>query len=315
MKNITVMGDVILDVYQYGNNIRTSAEAPVQIIDIDKTEYGLGGAANVARNIVDFSDDIEVELISIVGNDMEGEILLSLLNEYNNIVLNVREFPRRTTTKTRIISGGKQVIRLDSQQSDIVEFDFDFVQPDVFVFSDYDFGVITKDVIDKVKFKAECPIIADPKRRNFWNYTHLDCITPNIHEAWTALCCKWAERTLLLNEISKDCPVILAQEINSVLNCDNILITLGASGMQLSTYVQPSGFRSPDTGCHLPAESIEVFDVTGAGDTVLGVMAWALASGYTMDGACRLSNKAAAKVVQKFGCATTTLSELSGDVV
>ena len=306
MKNFFVIGDLMLDQYHIGSVSRVSPEAPVQILDVEESYYTLGGAANVAQNLIDLGSDSRVRLMGAVGNDDNGSKVLKMLKQksIDTSLIKIVE-GRKTTTKTRFLAGQKQLIRVDYQQNDNV---FESFLPnitndtDVVIFSDYDYGVINRSIINHVVSRFSTKIIADPKFKNFWNYKDVWCFKPNKRECWQALCNMSSQASLELNEIDGDDTGNMIEEMRRVMDNENILVTEGADGMTL--HQKNSGFSK------IEVDAQTVFDVTGAGDTVTSVLAYAVAEGFSIDAAANLANRGAGKVVSQIGNSTVSFDEV-----
>ncbi len=306
MKNFFVIGDLMLDQYHVGSVSRISPEAPVQILDVDESYYTLGGAANVAHNLIKLGSDSKVRLMGAVGNDESGARLLKLLkqNSIDTSLVKIVE-GRKTTTKTRFLAGQKQLLRVDYQQGDNV---FESFLPnipnetDVVIFSDYDYGVINREIINHVVSRFSTKIIADPKFKNFWQYKDVWCFKPNKRECWQALCTVNSKASLELNEIDGEDTSILIAEMRRVIDSENILVTEGADGMTL--HQKNAGYSK------IEVDAQNVFDVTGAGDTVTSVLAYAVAEGYNIDAAAKLANRGAGKVITQIGNGTVSFEDV-----
>ena len=306
MKNFFVIGDLMLDQYHVGSINRISPEAPVQILDVENSYYTLGGAANVAHNLIQLGSDSRVRLMGAVGNDDNGSKLLKSLKQksIDTSLVKIVE-GRKTTTKTRFLAGQKQLLRVDYQQSDNV---FESFLPnisndtDVVIFSDYDYGVINKSIINHIVSRHSTKTIADPKHKNFWHYKDVWCFKPNKRECWQALCNTHNRASLELNEIDGQDTGILIDEIRRGIDSENILVTEGAEGMTL--HQKNSGYSNIDV------DAQTVFDVTGAGDTVTAVLSYAVAEGYSIDAAAKLANRGAGKVVSQIGNGTVSFDDI-----
>ena len=306
MKNFFVIGDLMLDQYHIGSVSRVSPEAPVQILDVEESYYTLGGAANVAQNLIDLGSDSKVRLMGAVGNDDNGSKVLKMLKQksIDTSLIKIVE-GRKTTTKTRFLAGQKQLLRVDYQQNDNV---FESFLPnipndtDVVIFSDYDYGVINRSIINHVVSRFSTKIIADPKFKNFWQYKDVWCFKPNKRECWQALCNVSSQASLELNEIDGEDTGVMIEEMRRVIDSENILVTEGADGMTL--HQKNAGFSK------IEVDAQSVFDVTGAGDTVTSVLAYAVAEGFSIDAAANLANRGAGKVVSQIGNGTVSFDEV-----
>lgn len=287
---IAVVGDVMLDSYVYGNVERVSPEAPVPVVKINKEIFELGGAGNVAENVSSLGG--EVCLFGYIGNDQAGKILLDKLNEYK---IKNHLFPvlRETIQKTRIVGNNQQITRIDKEERIILTKEIEEVlisqifiyNPDILIISDYAKGTITENLISKIKNRGIKIIIA-PKPESKIDCSNIYLILPNLKEV--------KEITGLKNV--EDAGRMLQEKYNS-----NVLITKGKDGMTLF---------EKDKIINLPTQAKEVYDVSGAGDTVVASLGLSLASGASLEQAAVLANHAAGIVVSKSGTATVFKNEL-----
>lgn len=309
-RRIVVLGDVMLDEFVWGDVTRISPEAPVPVVNVRRESVHLGGAANVLANLISLA--ARASVIGVVGQDAGGETVRATLRETGALQadeLLIVDPSRPTTTKTRIIAHNQMVVRADRERHAPVDDAIavrviDLVRErlrdaDALVVSDYDKGVVTPSILAKVlPFAYErMPVLIDPKLRNFDSYRPATLVTPNHHEA------------LRLTNIEDDTDEGLtraAQAISARLNCDAVLITRGDRGMMLL-----EGKRAPT---FVETAAQEVYDVTGAGDTVIATLAAALAAGASMTEAAVLANHAAGIVVGKVGTATASLDELLNSI-
>ncbi len=296
---LLVVGDVMLDRYWHGHASRVSPEAPVPVVQVGNREDRPGGAGNVALNIAALGS--AATLIGIVGQDDTADQLTSRLNAAGVYCDFLRSADKPTITKLRVISQHQQLIRLDFEQA--------FEEPDVsglldkvknlignaqvLVLSDYNKGLL-KDVSDLIALgrKQKIPIVVDPKGTDFEKYSGATLITPNLNEF----------ETVVGPCANEDELVQKGTGLIAKLGIEALLITRGEHGM---TLIRPD---SPEL--HLPAKAQEVFDVTGAGDTVLSVLSAALAAGDSLSDATALANLAAGLVVGKLGTAAISGPEL-----
>ena len=241
-----------------------------------------------------------------VGDDDNGSKILRMLKKKSIDTSLVRIVEgRKTTTKTRFLAGQKQLLRVDYQQNDNV---FESFLPnipndtDVVIFSDYDYGVINRSIINHVVSRFSTKTIADPKFKNFWQYKDVWCFKPNKRECWQALCNISSKDSLELNEIDGDNTDVMIEEMRRVIDSENILVTEGADGMLL--HQKNAGYSN------IEVDAQSVFDVTGAGDTVTSVLAYAVAEGFSIDAAAKLANKGAGKVVSQIGNGTVSFDEV-----
>ena len=305
-RKIVILGDVMLDEFVWGDVTRISPEAPVPVVDVRRQSVHLGGAANVLANTVALG--AQACVIGVVGDDASGERLRHNVREAS--ALQRDEFlvvakGRPSTTKTRIIAHSQLVVRADREDRTPINGSIEarildslksaLADADAFVVSDYDKGVVTQRILSEVLKIAydRIPVLIDPKIRNFAHYTPASLITPNHHEAL---------RITGIEEDSEDGLRRAAQIIRERLKCDSVLITRGDRGIMLV-----EGDNEP---VFVETTAREVYDVTGAGDTVIATLAAALAAGATMQEAANLANHAAGIVVGKVGTAATTSQEL-----
>jgi len=299
-RRVMIVGDVMLDHYTFGSVTRISPEAPVPVLQVSDEQYRLGGAGNVARNIVALGG--AATIIGVIGNDQDGQTLTGLLTEagaHNDLVC---EDHRRTTRKTRIIAQNQQIVRVDREQTgelpkDVVGALLEKVVAhgqghDIIIVSDYGKGVVTRALMDALHALTgpsgtRPRILVDPKPCNFDLYQGVDILTPNAKEA--------AEGAGLAAS-SQDGPVQAAAALFRRLRCGQLLITLGSQGMAL--------FEGPGKALRIPTFARKVFDVTGAGDTVIATLALGLAAGGDLLSAAVLANHAAGLVVAQVGAAT-----------
>lgn len=305
-RKIVVLGDVMLDEFVWGEVTRISPEAPVPVVDIRRESVHLGGAANVLANIISLG--AQAAVVGVVGNDAAGERLRASLRQVSPLQPDdylVVDESRPSTTKTRIIAHNQLVVRADREERRAVNglIEARIVDTlkkavhdaDAFVVSDYDKGVVTPRILGEIlpSAYARVPVLVDPKIRNFSHYRPASLITPNHHEA------------LRMTNLEADSDEGLhqaAQLIREKLGCNAVLITRGDRGIMLL-----EGDGDP---VFVETAAREVYDVTGAGDTVIATLAAALAAGATMLEAANLANHAAGIVVGKVGTATASADEL-----
>jgi D-beta-D-heptose 7-phosphate kinase/D-beta-D-heptose 1-phosphate adenosyltransferase len=301
---VLVLGDVMLDEFVWGDVTRISPEAPVPVVDVRRESIHLGGAANVLANLVALG--ARGAVVGVVGNDAAGRKLQTGLRDLgvHDQYLLVDE-SRPSTTKTRIIAHSQLVVRADRESRNPVTGKLEekivtclkeaLTQADAFVVSDYDKGVVTPGILREILPVAyeQAPVLVDPKLRNFNSYRPATLVTPNHLEAL---------RMSNTEDHSDDGSHHAAKVIREKLGCDAVLITRGDRGMMLL-----EGDGQP---VYVETAAREVYDVTGAGDTVIATLAGALATGATMFEAATLANHAAGIVVGKVGTATATAAEL-----
>ncbi len=305
-RRIAVLGDVMLDEFVWGDVTRISPEAPVPVVDIRRESVHLGGAANVLSNLTALG--AEACVIGVVGKDAAGDRLRSSLREASPLQsdeLLIVDESRPSTVKTRIIAHSQLVVRADrelrtpingkTEERIISALKETIAEADALVVSDYDKGVVTPRVLSEILPAAykRIPVLIDPKMRNLASYRPATLVTPNHHEAL---------RMTNIEEDSDNGLYRAAELLRQKLNCDAVLITRGDRGMMLL-----EGNGEP---VYVATTAREVYDVTGAGDTVIATLAAALASGSSMLEAANLANHAAGIVVGKVGTATASAEEL-----
>ncbi|MDP8229646.1 MAG: D-glycero-beta-D-manno-heptose-7-phosphate kinase [Candidatus Gorgyraea atricola] len=303
--NVLVIGDLILDEFLWGDVSRISPEAPVPVVRVKSESFMPGGAANVANNIHALGG--KAYLAGVVGMDERGRILTSELAKKDMDVEGiVIDGERPTTLKTRVIAHHQQVVRIDKEKMDglssgLIEQITDYVKEiicniDAIIIEDYGKGVVTPKLLQEVLRLARRHkkiVTVDPKEEHFHYYKGVSAITPNHHEAGQAVGIK-----------AKDAESIarIGKVLLNKLKCEAVLMTRGEDGMQL--------FEKQGRVTHIPTFAQDVFDVSGAGDTVIGTFTLALAAGANMVDAARISNTAAGIVVGKVGIAVATQEEI-----
>jgi D-glycero-beta-D-manno-heptose-7-phosphate kinase len=304
-RKLVVLGDVMLDEFVWGDVTRISPEAPVPVVDIRRESVHLGGAANVLANVIALGATGCV--VGVVGNDSAGARIKTTLGE---ICTQADEYlavddSRPSTTKTRIIAHSQLVVRADREdrkpvngkveQRIIESLKKAIESADAFVVSDYDKGVVTPRILGEILKLAykKVPVLVDPKIRNFPYYQPASLITPNHFEAL---------RMSNLEEDSDEGLHQAARLIQERLDCDAVLITRGERGIMLLERNSEPVF--------VETAAREVYDVTGAGDTVIATLAASMAAGASTLEAATLANHAAGIVVGKVGTATATAEEL-----
>jgi len=304
---VLVIGDFIMDRYLRGKVDRISPEAPVPVVFVNEETYALGGAGNVAANLVSLG--AKVIPVGVVGDDIYGEKFLeslkSLRVDTKGVIIDKN---RPTIIKTRVIAEHQQIVRFDVERPDGISEkvinqlidNTDKITGSVktILISDYGKGVINKGFLAKLlplAKKRECMVTVDPKVENFTEYKGVDCITPNLKEAVEGMVSRLPKND---SEIDK-----LGRNILKKLSCKSVLITLGERGMKL--------FESSGKVTSIPTLAKEVYDVTGAGDTVIATLTLSLASGYELADAAKIANVAAGIVVGKLGTAVVTREEIS----
>ena len=308
-KTVLVVGDLILDRYLWGSATRVSPEAPVLVVDVDREELRLGGAANVAHNVHALGGRPLV--VGVVGEDAAGESFLKLLASHGVRETDgvIRDGSRRTTLKTRIIAHHQQVLRADEETRaalpaavegrlwEAVEAALPAV--DAALVSDYGKGVVTPPLLERLLpelARRSIPSAVDPKEEHFLRYTGVSVITPNVSEASQA----WGRRIRTEQDL-----LDAGFGLRERLRARAVLITRGEAGMSLFT---------ADGHTHFPTRAQHVYDVTGAGDTVVATIASALAAGASLGEACVLANHAAGIVVAELGTAAARAEDLIGSL-
>ena len=317
---VLVLGDLILDEFIWGDVDRISPEAPVPVVWAKKRSYMPGGAANVANNIRSLG--ARVSITGVVGNDHNARVLIQELKKKNIDAKNILvERSRHTTLKTRVIAGHQQVVRVDWEDRDtlkgrlnerIINYIKKNIQKyDAIIIEDYGKGLINPALLDEVIEAArenQKVITVDPKEEHFIYYQGVSCITPNRKEAENAIRnikIKDTENRFKINSdrltSAKDIETA-GRQIMQYLDLDSLLITLGDEGMCL--------FEKNGKITHIPTVAQEVFDVSGAGDTVIAAFTLALCVGASKLQAAAIANFSAGIVVGKMGVAVTNQKEL-----
>lgn len=309
---VLVVGDVMLDQFIWGSVARISPEAPVPVVDFQRESFMPGGAANVARNLTALG--LPAELFGVAGRDHAAEQLRKLLTAYHigcgGIVASAT---RRTCVKTRIVAHKQQVVRIDRETRDslhlnltrrlLSDLEAKLGGTSAIIVGDYGKGVVTQPLLDEIK--ALCRrhgiwLSLDPKPVHHLNLSGLSLITPNRKEAFELA--DLADDSLNKNPLKDQGLMRVARKLLDELRPALLLITLGELGMLLCERA-----REP---FHIPTVAQEVFDVSGAGDTVIATFTLAIAAGASPLEAALLSNHAAGIVVGKIGTATVAREEL-----
>ncbi len=302
---VVVIGDLMIDEYLRGDVHRVSPEAPVPVLDLRDTEHRLGGAANTAHNLARLGAISTV--VGVTGDDDGAQILAAALAHAGIAAQTTVDRDRPTTRKTRVVSGGHQIVRIDAERRTAVAgavfdalvatIDAQVDQADAVVLSDYAKGVITQPLAARAI--AAChrrgiPIVVDPKQRDFAVYAGATVITPNLHELEHACGHPVPDLAAIDRAVAA---------MATVLDGAALLVTRGADGMTL--------YQGGARGHHVPAAAREVFDVTGAGDTVVATLTLALAARVPIAEAMELASLAAAIVVSRRGTSTVAPGELA----
>ena len=300
-----IVGDLMIDEYLWGNAERISPEAPVQVVDVVREELRLGGAGNVANNLVALG--CRVTVCSVIGGDENGTVLRHIFTGKGVDLSGLFEDPMRMTIrKTRVVAAHQQIVRIDRESREPLNPEFEehitgFISEragdyDVILVSDYLKGVLTDKVLTAVIGAGRTrgiPVVVDPKGSNFGRYRGATILTPNRKEAELASGVRINDETTLTAAAVN---LIAAGELAAVL------ITRSEEGMSL--------FQSSGLAVHIPTVAREVYDVTGAGDTVIAVLGLVLACGGGYEEAARLANVAAGIAVGKLGTSTVSPDEI-----
>jgi D-beta-D-heptose 7-phosphate kinase/D-beta-D-heptose 1-phosphate adenosyltransferase len=303
---LLVIGDLILDEYIWGAVTRISPEAPVPILETKSENLTLGGAANVANNLVALG--CEVHLVGAIGQDEKGDKLVSLIEEKGIFSKGIFRFVHRpTTSKIRVVAHNQQILRIDKEDNRPITEETEnriikyinkaLPDMDIVICSDYRKGILTEKVFNAVTHRAKNSkkrVIVDPKSSDFELYKGATIITPNQFEVEKAVPIK------IQDKIDLD---RAAEYLLNLTHAEVLLITRGKDGMTL--------YPNKEKHVDIPTQAKEVFDVTGAGDTVVSVLAMALAVGFNPADSAWLSNMAASIVVGKVGTAVVTLNEIN----
>ena len=301
---VLIIGDIMLDKYYFGSVERISPEAPVPVVNIKKEESRLGGASNVANNIASLG--ATAMLCGAIGHDFFGKEIERMAKK-RNIGLSLTASSQPTITKARIIGGKQQIVRLDYEEKlelaeeEITTFKCNIhkLLPSyqILVISDYGKGFISdslcKFLIEEARH-LQIPIIIDPKGKNWNKYTGANIVTPNVKEL----------SDIVGYSVSNtdDAVAQAAREVIRANNLSSLLVTRSEKGMSL---IDQNG------AVHIPTHSEEVFDVSGAGDTVVATFSICLAAGFDVMEAMKIANVAAGIVVKKIGTATLSIEELA----
>lgn len=300
---ILVMGDVILDHYINGSCNRISPEAPVPVIELQDESWVLGGAANVANNLIDLGS--EVYLCSIIGDDKNGDLLIELLDQKGIQKQLIKSDLRKTSIKTRVVSGAHHLVRIDSEDKNKISSEDEDKILDMILsiidncncilLSDYNKGLLTdrliKEVIEIAKTR-NIKVLVDPKNPPFSKYSGADLIKPNKKEAFLETGINICDAQSLNDA---------CRSIYSKYPFQTIIITLSEDGVAI--------FQNQELKI-IPTKAKEIFDVTGAGDTFLAALAFGINIGYDIYTACEFANNASAIVISKHGCSTTNFNEI-----
>jgi D-glycero-beta-D-manno-heptose-7-phosphate kinase len=298
---VGVIGDVMLDTYWWGHVDRISPEAPVPIVALDKKEHRIGGAGNVALNLVSLG--AKASILSVIGNDDDGSLLRRLFRENGIEETYLLQSPARiTTNKSRIISRNQQMMRLDAEitadlsaedEKSLLENVEQYIRnekPAVIIFEDYNKGVLTEKLISAIISlcrKNNVLTTVDPKRKNFFSYREVDIFKPNLKEVKDGL-------NLLLNDVNKETLANIHKELAQKLHHQISFITLSEKGV---FYQQDNNARI------IPSHLRHIADVSGAGDTVIAVASLLYAATRDIDLMAEVANIAGGLVCEEVGTA------------
>ena len=305
-KSILVIGDVMLDKFMWGKADRISPEAPVPIISIDKISHSPGGAANVALNLSKLSAN--VHLLAVVGDDNESNLLEDDLEKQGVKIKFIKDAKKSTTTKTRIMAHGQQVVRTDYENTnDITSEQIKYINDmivacsseiDAIIIEDYNKGLLVKDCINTIldiAAKNDIPVYVDPKKENFFVYNKIRLFKPNMFEF---------ESIIDFNKQNKGFEE-LGEQLRKKINAEILMITRGEEGVTLFTdnNIQTIGTKAR-----------KVHDVSGAGDTAISAFVLADLSGASIEESAMISNYAAGRVCEEVGVVPISL-EMIKDIV
>jgi rfaE bifunctional protein kinase chain/domain len=300
---ILVIGDVMLDRYWFGEVNRISPEAPVPVIKVTRQEERLGGAANVVHNIAVLG--AQTTLLSVIGTDEAGLALKKLLAEQDNVTsLMHHDSNISTTIKLRALARHQQLLRIDFETAPshevthamLADFRSQVALADVVILSDYGKGTLAN-ISEMIRIARDAgkPVLVDPKGDDYLRYRHATLLTPNLSE-FREVAGSWKSEVEFNSK---------AEQLRADLALDALLITRSEDGMSL--------YHGHEV-LHEPAQTREVFDVSGAGDTVIATLDVMLASGADLPDAMRIANRAAGIVVGKLGTASVSRTELERDM-
>ncbi len=302
---VVVIGDIMIDIYLWGKVKRISPEAPVPVVTINNKTHTLGGAGNVALNLS--QTGCKTFLLSTTGDDTEADKIRDLLDQNKISHKLFQDKNTQTITKTRIIAQGQQLLRIDEEKiippdtfilnKIVTSFDQLLPNVDAVILSDYGKGLLTSDIpkiiIEKCR-KLSIPVFVDPKTNNWDRYRKATCVTPNLNE--------FSQISLSQEEIPEKMTAD-AEKIIKLFDLDYLLVTLGNKGMCL--------FFRNQKPFHIQTEAKDVYDVSGAGDTVISILAAACGKGLSIKEAAALANTAAGIVVGKIGTKPVNITELA----
>lgn len=307
--NILVIGDLMIDHYIIGDATRLSPEAPVPIVNVKNEFTTPGGAANVAQNLLSLG--AKISLAGITGDDADADRLIKILTDEGiNVAGIFKDATRPTTVKTRIMAGSHQLVRVDREvtnpltdklQAEFIEgIKSNIAEADIIILSDYNKGLFSADLTQAVINEANKQgkkIVIDPKGLNYEKYKGAHIIKPNRKELAEAA---KTEKITNIDELQQAARIIIKQT-----GAEYIVVTLSEQGMVIISELAHK---------LLPVKATSVFDVTGAGDTVIATMVYFMAQGLNVEEACELANHAAAIVIRQTGSAVTTVEEILQDI-
>ncbi|WP_462281748.1 bifunctional heptose 7-phosphate kinase/heptose 1-phosphate adenyltransferase [Salinivirga cyanobacteriivorans] len=307
-KKIFVVGDVMIDSYMWGKTDRISPEAPVPVVSVTDKENRLGGAANVGLNIKAMG--AESVLCAIIGDDAQGRIFRELLEKRAMTDKGLMETTDRpTTVKTRVIASSQHLLRVDEEKSEAVsniiarkfaERTAELMikeKPDALVFEDYDKGNITPEVIHIIVEKARemnIPVLVDPKKRNFFAYKNVTLFKPNFKELVEGM-------KITLEKTDTEAVANAASKLKQKLNAEYVMVTLSEAGVLLT---------NGESQYTMPAQKREIADVSGAGDTVISVLACCMAGKLNAQKSTVIANIAGGQVCEKVGVVPVDKAQL-----
>ncbi len=305
---VLVVGDLMLDTYHIGSVKRISPEAPVPVVQVKRSYSVLGGAANVARNLIGLG--ASPIIVGVVGQDTNGAVVREMCDELE-IDSTIGTSSAPTITKTRIIGNDQQVVRIDFEQDDsslseelestlIAAIEQKIEQCDVVVISDYGKGFCSEKLCQATIAKAtslqKC-VVVDPKGTAWHKYSGAAIVTPNLKELADVAACSVSNDDKQIEEVAK--------AVTEQHSLESLLVTRSERGMS---------YISQSERVVIPTQAREVFDVSGAGDTVVATLAAAIAAGFTINDSIYLANKAAGVVVGKMGTSPILFDELEGEI-
>ena len=302
---ILILGDVMLDRYWWGSVGRISPEAPVPVVRLQETTLCAGGAANVAVNVAGLG--AEPILLGVVGMDAEAAAIRGILSDSGVNSINLIEVAGRPTTiKTRVIAHNQQVVRIDQESEDEIDQDTQdeiearlkslIARADAVIVSDYAKGLLTDYLLSTIitlAKDANKSVLVDPKGKDYGKYRGATLITPNRREAAEA--CNLSENALSVVDVA-------GTQLLAETDVEALLITQGEEGMTL--------FCRDREARHFPTSARQVYDVTGAGDTVIATLATAIGAGSDLDTATRIANTAAGIVVEQIGTTAIDIADV-----